>query len=245
MTEFVGAPFDPGRRWEQCDTSATVLGSFHRISPEAPSLGTYHWGVDSGFEYSGAFIQNAHDYLARKPLSRSSRQRVTEYIEEIHGLWHAASTFLVAQDWYGLPHVPVHGEFCQYHCRYEGDNVVGAAIDWDTARLAPRIQDVARAVNIAVGWGPTVVDYYSYKWHRTEVPEVADVARWARHYLQTAPAFSRKELALFPHVCAAMMPTAGASQVPEVEAEMAGCERVVELMRFWLDEAEAIRDALA
>ena len=71
------------------------------------------------------------------------------------------------------------------------------------------------------------------------------MVRWVQCYLQTAPAFGRKELDLLPHVCAAMMPAAGASQVPDTEAEITGCERVVQLMRFCLDEAAAIRAALS
>lgn len=48
------------------------------------------------------------------------------------------------------------------------------------------------------------------------------------------PHFGRKELDLLPSVCAATVPPAGASQVPETKAEIADCERVVQFMRSWL-----------
>ncbi len=153
-------------------------------------------------------------------------------------------SFLILEDWFTLPHVPVHGEFCQYHCRYDGDAVVGV-IDWDTARLAPRIQDVARAIDIGLGWGPLVEDYDGFTWQRTEIPVVSDVAHWVNCYLQEGPPLSQREIELFPYICAAMWPTAGGAQVPASEEEMAECDRVVRFMRFWLNEATVIQDALS
>ena len=154
-----------------------------------------------------------------------------------------ARSVALARNWWGLPHVPVHGEFCQYHCRYQGDELV-AVIDWDTARLAPRIQDVARAMDVCLGWGTSVEDYDSFQWRKTAVPEVADVVHWVDRYRDSGPAFSRKEVELLPYACAAMWPTAGGSHVPNSEAEVPGCDRVVQFMRFWLDEAAAIQEAL-
>lgn len=242
LTEYVGLPYDPSRKREQCDAAATAQGWFHREASKAPGLGTCYWDEDAGFEYSLAFNENARGFLAKKSLSMSSRQQVTDCIDEMEEILHTARSILVSEDWFELPHVPVHGEYCQYHCRYAGDKVVGV-IDWDTARLAPRIQDVARALDIGLGWG-AVEDYDSFQWQRTEIPEVADVVHWVDCYRETAPPFSRKELELFPYACAAMWPTAGGSQVPGTEARVADCDRVVQFMRFWLDEAAVIQEAL-
>ena len=63
-------------------------------------------------------------------------------------------------------------------------------------------------------------------------------------YRQTAPPFSRKELELLPYAGAAMWPTAGGSQVPNRDEEVEDCDGVVRFMRFWIDEAKAIQEAL-
>ena len=127
--------------------------------------------------------------------------------------------------------------------RYHGDEVA-AVIDWDTARLAPRIQDFARAMNVGLGWGASVPDDDSFKWRWTDLPTVADVVHWVDHYRETAPPLTRTELELLPFVCVAMWPQSGGSQVPNTDADVEDCDRVVKFMRFWLDEARAIQDAL-
>ena len=53
-----------------------------------------------------------------------------------------------------------------------------------------------------------------------------------------------KEIELFPYVCAAMWGTAGCPGVPRSDAAIEGCRKVVDFMRFWLQEAAAVRDAL-
>lgn len=244
LMDYVGLPFDPSRRRQQCDAAAVTLGWFHREGPKAQGLGTCYWEEwDPEFQYSRAFNQNAHDFLAHKPLSDSNRRHVTELINDMAELLRQASSFLISRNWFELPHIPVHGEYTQYHCRYEGDDVA-AVIDWDTARLAPRIQDFARAMNVGLGWGVSVPDDDSFKWRATDIPTVADVIHWVECYRGRAPPLTRTELELLPFVCVAMWPQSGGSQVPNTDAEVEDCDRVVKFMRFWIDEARAIQDTL-
>jgi Ser/Thr protein kinase RdoA (MazF antagonist) len=154
-----------------------------------------------------------------------------------------AREVLLGRDWWSLPHIPVHGEFCQYHCRYEGEEVI-AVIDWDTTRLAPRIQDLARAIDVGMGWSSAVSTYDSFQWRLTDTATIEDVAKWLSCYLELAPPLSRTEAELLPYACAAMWPTAGGSQVPGTDEQVQDCERVVQFMRFWVDEAQAISDVL-
>ncbi len=246
LVDHVGLPFDPSRRRQQCDAATVTLGWFHREGPNAQGLGTCYWeDWDPEFQYSRAFNQNAHEYLAHKPLSDSNRRHVTELINEMAELLQQASSFLISRNWFELPHIPVHGEFTQYHCRYHRDgDEVAAVIDWDTARLAPRIQDFARAMNVGLGWGASVPDDDSFKWRWTDIPSVADVVHWVDCYRETGPPLTQTELKFLPFVCVAMWPQSGGSQVPNTDADVDDCNRVLHFMQFWIDEATTIQNAL-
>ena len=118
-------------------------------------------------------------------------------------------------------------------------------IDWDTLRLAPRLHDLSRAIDIGIGWSSRVVDPYAFTWNQVDVPTVEDVVEWMTSYLELAPPLSRREIELFPYICAAMWGTAGCPGVPRKDQDLEGCDRVVDFMRFWLDEAPTIQDALS
>lgn len=203
LMPYIGAPYDPKNRREQCDATATALGWFHRDGQKAQGLGSCYWDDDAKFDYSQAFNQNAYEFLAGKSLSPSNREFVTACIDEMGSMLKTAKGLLLQRDWWQLPHVPVHGEFCQYHCRFEDGRLV-AVIDWDTTRLAPRIQDLARAVDVGLGWGESVETYDSYQWRWTDTPTVEAVAQWMNGYLAMAPPLTTKEVELFPYVCAAI-----------------------------------------
>ncbi len=244
LMDHVGQPLDPSRRRQQSGAAATTLGRFHREGPKAKGLGTCYWNDwDPEFQYSKAFNQNAYDFLRGKALSESKRRFVTECIDEMAELLNRASSLLIAKNWFDLPHIPIHGEYHQYHCRYDGDQVA-AVIDWDTARLAPRLQELCRALNVGIGWGAPILDNDNYRWQWMGVPSVGDVADWMNHYRESAPPLSLDETELLPYVCVGMWPQSGGSQVPSCDEEVEGCDRVVQFMRFWFDEAEAVRDAL-
>lgn len=244
LFDYVGVHYDPALHQPQCDASALALGQFHRLAPTAPNLGTCYWeDADPTFGYSQAFLDNARGYAESRQFPLAKYQQVTACIDQMNNTLRLARDYLLDRDWFSLPHVPIHGEFCQYHCRYAGERVLGV-IDWDTTRLAPRIQDAARALNVAIGWGP-VDTYYSFAWQLTATPDLGAIARWVDHYLQDAPPFTQEELELFPYLCAAVWPTSGGAQVPRNEEEVNNCERVAEYMQFYLDEAEAIKLAIA
>lgn len=244
LTDYVGHEHDPSRKRVQCAAMARVLGWFHRVGPGAPDLGTHYWDEDAGFEYSQSHVRMSRDWLRAKGLGAESHRRATEVLEELTATFEGVRSRLVAQAYWELPHIPIHGEFHQYHCRYEGDQVA-AVVDWDTVRLAPRLHDVSRAIDIGVGWSASVEDPYAFRWHLTEVPTVGDIVEWMEAYLEFGPPLSRREIELFPYVCAAMWGTAGCPGVPRSDADMEHCGRVVDFMRFWVREASAIQDALA
>lgn len=244
LFDYVGAHYEPCLHQAQCGATAVALGQFHRLAPMVPDLGTCYWeDADPTFGYSQAFLDNARGYAESRRFPLAKHQQVMACIDHMNETLRRARDYLLARDWFSLPHVPIHGEFNQYHCRFEGERVLGV-IDWDTTRLAPRIQDVARAMNVGIGWGP-VDTHYSFAWQLTATPDIGAIIRWVDHYLQNAPPFTREELELFPYLCAAIWPTSGGAQVPRNEDEVHNCERVAEYMRFFVDEADAIRRAIA
>lgn len=244
LTDFVGEAYDPSRKKLQCGASARALGWFHRVGPSASGIGTHYWNGDAGFEYVHELVQMSRDWLLDKDLTAGSQKRAMEVLDDLTATFEGIRANLDQEPYWELPHIPIHGEFSQYHCRYEGDEVA-AVIDWDTVRLAPRLHDLSRAIDIGIGWGSSVEDPYTFSWHQTDVPSVDDIAEWMESYLELGPPLSQKEVKLLPYVCAAMWGVAGCPAVPRSDAEVENCERAADFMRLWLTEASAIQDALS
>lgn len=243
LTDFIGKAYNPSRKKIQCASSARALGWFHRVSPSAPDIGTHYWDEDAEFEYTQSHVHMSREWLMAKNLTALSQKRALEVLDDLTALFEGVRSSLIQKRYWELPHIPIHGEYHQYHCRYEGDEVA-AVIDWDTARLAPRLHDLSRAIDIGIGWSSSLDDPYNFSWHYTDVPTVEDIVEWMRSYLELGPPLSRREIDLFPSVCAAMWGTAGCPGVPRSDAEIESCEKVTDFMRLWLTEASAIQDAL-
>jgi Ser/Thr protein kinase RdoA (MazF antagonist) len=112
--------------------------------------------------------------------------------------------------WWDLPVQPIHGDYCQFNCRFRSSDVV-AVIDWDHARLAPRLLDVAHALNITLGW-PSSIDYYEdFRWSDAMPLEPADVSAWLAKYCRSGAPLDGREVQILPWACLALWPwqTAG------------------------------------
>lgn len=243
LWDFVGKDHDPSRKKAQCSEAARALGRFHQVGSNAPGIGTHYWDEDREFEYSKSLVDNSRDWLKDKGLSPDAERRALGILEEFTEIFENVRADLVAAKYWDLPHVPIHGEFSQFHCRYEDDKVIGV-IDWDTLRLAPRLHDLSRAIDIGIGWSSQVVDPYAFAWHLVDIPRMDDIIDWMKAYLELAPPLSAKEIELFPYVCAAMWGTAGCPGVPRRDSEVEGGRKLLDFMRLWLREASAIQDAL-
>ena len=245
LSDFVGQDYDPSRQATQRTAAARALGWFHAVGPSAPDIGIHYWhDDDAGFEYAQSLVHMSRDWLLDKNLSASSQKRAVEILEDLTATFEGVRANPILKGYWDLPHIPIHGEFSHYHCRYEGD-AVSAVIDWVTVRLAPRLHDLSRAIDIGIGWDPSLEDSSTFGWHLTQVPSVEDVVEWMDSYLELGPPLSRKEVEMFPYVCAAMWGIAGCPAVPRTDAEIENAERAADFMRFWLTEASAIQDALS
>lgn len=151
LTDFVGQHYDPSRQATQRTAAARALGWFHAVGPAAPDIGTHYWeDDDAGFEYAHALVRMSRGWLLDKNLSASSQKRAVEVLDDLTATFEEVKASPLLEGYWDLPHVPIHGEFSHHHCRYMGDEVA-AVIDWGTVRLAPRLHDLSRTIDIGIG----------------------------------------------------------------------------------------------
>jgi len=241
LQEFVGEPYDPALGPRQIGECAGTLGVFHRAVKSA-EIGGKQW-QDDPFSYAMMFVDQAEERVPGHKLSRASKQHVLALLDEMRGLLEKAKQRAVELGWLDLPLSPIHGDYCQFNCRFKGNRVVGV-VDWDQARLAPRLLDVVFAVNIGLGWSGSLDYYEDFLWRDSVLPDLQALVNWLAEYGQQAPPFSEEEIRLFPLLCAALWPGPAGGFEPKCEAEMPGCDAVVGYMRRLVDEADDISGAL-
>ncbi|NKB70485.1 MAG: phosphotransferase [Candidatus Latescibacteria bacterium] len=242
LYDYVGEAYDPAQGQEQRDACATALGEFHRVTTDFPLTGS-QWKSDPSFGFSESFINDATMRLPSLLLSTASKRRVAGHLRELDTILQKAKERLSAAEWFALPHVPIHGDFCQFNSRFKNHALVGV-VDWDTARLAPRILDVAHAMNIALGWSSSIDYYEDFKWQDTVVPKEREIVHWITQYRRLAPEMTDKEVHLLPLVCAAIWPAPSSGFEPKNEQEVENCEIAIDFMRHFMDEADAISKAI-
>jgi Ser/Thr protein kinase RdoA (MazF antagonist) len=250
--EYIGEAYDYSLAHQQRDAFALALGRFHALGQQCPHLASWRemdrekllgcWAdLDPRLGFAQEFLGYSRRQLAGSTLSAAAAGHVGQCLDQMDQLLERAR--VAAAGWYSLPQVPVHGDFGLHNCRFSGTELVGV-IDWDTARLAPRLLDVAYAINMAVGWSAEVKGFFDFRWKDAVIPQQADIARWLDLYRQGGPQFSDEEIALLPPLCAAYWLTSSCGRVPLQEEEVDGCEQVVHFMRYWLDAADELSIAL-
>ena len=179
----------------------------------------------------------------QKLTLRKKSNPVENLIDKLSDLLEEAKQRLLALGWFDLPQVPIHGDYCQFNCRFEGDQVVGV-VDWDHARMGSRLMDIAHAINIGLGWRGSIDYHEDFLWRDAVVPSRETFINWLIAYHHQAPPLTDVEIQILPLICAALWPAPSIAFVPTNDNEVVGCNAMVDYMQHYLDKAEDISKAL-
>lgn len=141
--------------------------------------------------------------------------------------------------WFRLPVMPIHGDFCQFNCRFEGRQVVGI-VDWDHSRLGPRLLDIAHALNIGLGRRGSIEYYEDFRWYDSVILEPDTLESWFKSYARYGFPLSEEEAQLLPFTCAVMWIEESAGFYPTSSVEMPNCDAIVKYLRHLLQETKSI-----
>ncbi|MFN4243850.1 MAG: phosphotransferase enzyme family protein [Tepidisphaerales bacterium] len=179
---------------ESAGDSGRVLGLFHKLlldfeSPWAPPVGAYHNApsVESGLKRVPAVLEQAGERHAAGNDGRAVRA----LLEDLQGRYRRAADAAEALGISSWPGQIVHADWHPGNMLFR-DNHVVAVIDYDSARLTPRVIDVANGVlqfSILGGEGPV-----------TQWPDHLDETRF-RRFIQgydTVDLLTRAELDAVP-----------------------------------------------
>lgn len=236
LSDFVGEPYNPHHGREQLDACAVALGMLHGLTVNS-TLAGWRWDWDPALRFPYELLEYWRSRLAESLLSATSRKRVGRCMDDMESMLRDVTESLTTADWYSLPHIPIHGEYNQFNCRFSG-NQLAAVIDWEALRHAPRVLDVAYAMNFAVGWPVSREQQNAGRWPVPIIPEPGEIVSWLNQYRRFAPPIGEKEIALLPLLCAAIWPAC--CSLPLKEEEVEDCEMSAEYMRHLVDNAEAL-----
>ena len=136
LQHFVGSSYNPELRHHQIMACATSLGKYHS-AVLGETLGGKRW-KDDPFAESMNVLLRAKDALLGSQLQNEEKEHVLSLISEMNKLLKLTRQKMEHLGWFRLPIMPIHGDFCQFNCRFDGNQVVGI-VDWDHSRLAPRL----------------------------------------------------------------------------------------------------------
>jgi len=145
--------------------------------------------------------------------------------------------------WDDLPRIPVHGDFHQFNCRFDGHRVVGV-VDFDNSRLEPRLYDVAYAISFMLGMDWPAEAQTRGRWRRCRTMSPGPWQAWVKAYLREAAPLEPAEARLLPYVCAAVWPEVVNDFYPRDSEDLPESACVVECMRHFLDHAESLAECL-
>jgi Ser/Thr protein kinase RdoA (MazF antagonist) len=208
LHEFVGKAYDPARSAAQIASCARVLGRLHRVTATV-EIGGKRWR-DDPFDLSRESLDRATTDLERARWSSAARRQRLQALERLSLALTHARREMERLGWWEVAVQPIHGDYCQFNCRFRGDGVA-AIIDWDHARLAPRISDVAHALNVTLGWAREIDYYEDFRWRDARPLRPDEVGVWLARYCQSAGPLTVQEARLLPWACLAHWPrqTAG------------------------------------
>ena len=238
LSVFVGQPFDPTLP-EQVPAMATMLGRFHRSLAEADLPGA-SWGIG---RISAGHLRRVTGLIVAEGLPEKVGQTVLSCLDNMRRLLDVALAKMKSLGWDEMPCIPVHGDYHQFNCRFDGARVVGV-VDFDNSRLEPRLYDVAYAVSFMLGMDWPAEAQTRGRWRRCR-PITPELWRnWMSAYRREAPPLSPAEIRLLPYVCAAVWPEVVNDFFPTDVEDLPRSERVVECMQYFLDEAESMTAAI-
>jgi Ser/Thr protein kinase RdoA (MazF antagonist) len=105
-------------------------------------------------------------------LPPEQEREIGQSIAELGELTAEAENVLNSLGWSDLALIPVHGDYHQFNCRFEGDEVA-AVVDFDNSRLEPRLYDIVYALHMMLGLGWQVEAEKEPVWSRARLLEPA------------------------------------------------------------------------
>ena len=236
VQHFVGDPYDP-KQLKQILNCAATLGQYHRAVAKA-RLESGQWGIVSLSRHHLDVLRNA---VTEGQLPTGDKRHVQKVLAELQEMLAVAEQRMESLGWSDLDVIPVHGDYHQFNCRFEGDRVV-AIVDFDNSRLEPRIYDVAYALDMMLGLDWRREPDEDFLWRNARPLDLAVLQPWMTAYNRYAPPLSETEIRLLPWVCAAVWPEAIHGFLPKSTAEVPGCEEVAECMHHLLDNAPLLSE---
>jgi len=200
---YVGEAYDPEKAAAEIFNCARALGVLHTATMGS-DIGGKRWR-DDPFGLSEDRLRETGEEIARARLPASEKAVLSSAVRRLSEFLELARRNAYEDGWNQLPVQPIHGDFCQFNCRFSGSDVVGV-VDWDHARLGPRLLDIAQAVNIGLGWA-TGIDYYEdFTWADARPLELEALSTWLTAYLSEAHPLTATEARLLPWACVALWP---------------------------------------
>ena len=231
VQHFVGNPYD-AQRPKQILSCAATLGQYHRAVAQVRLEGG-QWGV---VDLSRHHLETLRNAVIEGQLSPEDKRHVQEALADLQEMLTFTERRMELLGWSDLDVIPVHGDYHQFNCRFEGDRVV-AIVDFDNSRLEPRLYDVAYALDMMLGLDWRREADEDFIWRNVRLLEPAILHPWMTAYSRYAPPLSEAEIQLLPWVCATVWPEAIHGFLPKSTVEVPGCEKVVECMRHLLANA--------
>ena len=231
VQHFVGNSYDPERP-EQILSCAAKLGQYHQAVTSV-RLDGHQWGA---VYISRHHLERLRNVVAEGQLSPEDKRRVGEALADLQEMLTFTERQMELLGWSDLDVIPVHGDYHQFNCRFEGDQVA-AIVDFDNSRPEPRLYDVAYALDMMLGLNWRREADEDLIWRNARPLEPAALHPWMTAYSRHAPPLSEAEIQLLPWVCAAVWPEAIQGFLPKSTADVPGCEKVVQCMRQLLAKA--------
>ncbi len=235
LHDFRGTAHDPERP-AQLLACAAALGRLHsaladfEVSEDMES----GLGVRCGVSLSAGHLARMCSAVADGEVSGSGKRHVLEVLREASSLHAEAVERVRRLGWDDLPAVAVHGDYHQFNCRFDGDELV-AIVDFDNCRLEPRLYDVAYASDFMLALDWRRESEQRGLWRTVRRLDAARVFGWLEAYSRFAPPLSDDERRMLPSACAVVWPEVIQGFAPTRDDEVAGCESVTVAMRPLLD----------
>lgn len=200
---YVGEAYNPEKAAAEIFNCARALGVLHTATMDS-DIGGKRWR-DDPFGLSVDRLRGTEEEIARARLSAGEKATLSTAVRRLSEFLELARRNAYEDGWNRLPVQPIHGDFCQFNCRFSASDVVGV-VDWDHARLGPRLLDIAQAVNIGLGWATEIDHYEDFTWADARPLEIEQVSTWLTAYLSEARPLTATEARLLPWACAALWP---------------------------------------
>lgn len=240
---------------QRCVGEAYTQGNRAQLLEAARTLGRLHAALrsfppDLLERYVAPRPRASGDQVARQHFARAARDMVANAtddaeraaLQSVHGQIEAALVAASNRDCVircVTDEMVLHGDYQQYNLRFAGEQIV-AIVDWDAARVGPRILEVGSALVAALGFDWDQEYARDRVWRRPVPMDLAQVRRWLAAYEEGGTKLSDDERDALPGGCVLAMGAfiAGCYQQPYPTSEdikqptdVEGCRNVLAWMK--------------